>query len=242
MITINRTVMVNNQTLETGRVPRRSASEIPILEPVELDQILQRSECKRDACLVATPYLSGRRIGEVLPLRKLDFTLTNPSLITFKTFNEKSFRRKRTSRYSVEKRGDYFYWEKYSDGTKKKIPYATRWYEAISPQWSREGPSGSLLSQYVTDHLEDLEDGDYLFPPYRRSSRDYINQPRAYQILRALDERLWLHALRHIDFTRMARVYRDDPVAMHRLTFHKRFESTLGYIAQEKKKDKLAEL
>ncbi len=223
-------------------MPRRSTSEIPILEPIDLDQILQRSACKRDACLVAIPYLSGRRILEVLPLRKMDFTLTDPRVITYKTFNEKSFRRKRTSRYSVEKHGDYFYYEKYSDGTKKKIPYTTRWYEAIAPQWSREGPSGSLLSHYVTDHLTDLEEGDYLFPPYRRSQRDYINQPRAYQILRALDERLWLHALRHMDFTRMARVYVEDPVAMHRLTFHKRFESTLGYIAQEKKEDKLAKL
>ena len=225
--------MVNTKTLKTGRVPRRSTSEIPILEPEEVDQILKKAAHPRDACLVATPYLSGRRIGEVLPLRKLDFTLTQPSLITYKTFNEKSFRRKRTSKYSIEKHGSYFYVEKFSDGTKTKIPYTTRWYESIEPGWSRDGPSGKLLSHYVEDYLKELGEEDYLFPPYRRSPRDYINQPRAYQILRALDERLWLHALRHIDFTRMARVYKEDPVAMHRLTFHKRFESTLGYIAEE---------
>ena len=236
--------MTNTKTLETGRTPRRSTTEIPILEPAEVNQILSKSACLRDACLVALLYLTGRRIGEVLPLRWVDFVTSNPSLITFKTFNEKSFRRKRTAKYSIEKHGLYFYVEKFSDGTKKKIPYTTRWYESIEPQWSKNGPSGSLLTHYVLDHLNKLkEDGDdYLFPPHRRSSRDYINQPRAYQIIRALDERLWLHAMRHIGFTRMARVYRDDPVAMHRQTFHKRFESTLGYIKEEEKGDKLAKL
>ena len=230
--------MVNTKTLKTGRVPRRSTSEIPILEPLEVDQIVQKSVCPRDACLVVTPYLSGRRIGEVLPLRKLDFTLTQPSLITYKTFNEKSFRMKKTGRYTIPKMGNFTL--KKRDGT--IINYDTRYYEAIEPQWSRDGPSGKLLSHYVEDYLATLSDEDYLFPPYRRSSRDYINQPRAYQILRALDERLWLHALRHIDFTRMARVYKDDPVAMHRLTFHKRFESTLEYIHEEEKEDKLTKL
>ncbi len=230
--------MVNTLTLETGRVPRRSASEIPILEPEELDQILLKAEYPRDACLVATPYLSGRRIGEVLPLRKRDFTLTNPSLITFKTFNEKSFRQRKTGKFTIPKTGNFKLKKK--DGT--IINYDTRFYESIKPQWSKEGPSGRLLSHYVENYLDTLSDEDYLFPPYRSSSRDYINQPRAYQILRALDERLWLHALRNINFTRMARVYKEDPVAMHRLTFHKRFESTLNYIQEEKKENKLAKL
>lgn len=243
MITISRLVMTNTKTLETGRVPRRSTSEIPILEPEEVGEILERAEHPRDACLVALLYLMGRRIGEVLPLRKADFTLSDPRVITVKTFNEKSFRRKRTSRFNVEKHDDYIYVEKFSDGTKTRTPYTTRYYEAIEPSYNRGGVSGAILSHYVEKHLEVLEDTDYLFPPHRRSPRDFINQPRAYQILRALDERLWLHALRHMDFTRMARLYKDDPVAMHRLTFHKQFESTLEYIhTEEDKGDRLAKL
>ena len=232
--------MTNTKTLETGRTPRRSTTEIPILEPEEVDQILSKSVCSRDACLVALLYLIGRRIGEVVPLRLGDFVTSNPRVITVKTFNEKSFRQTRVGRYNVIKHGNYKMKKK--DGT--IVNYDTRYYEAIEPSFSTQGPSGKRLGHYVTNYLFLLkyDGGDYLFPPYRRSSRDYINQPRAYQIIRALDERLWLHAMRHMDFTRMARVYRKNPVAMHRLTFHKRFESTLEYIKEEEKGDKLAKL
>jgi integrase len=219
--------MTNTQTLQTGRKPRRSTTEIPILTPEELGKVLQKAECRRDACMVSLLYLTGRRIGEVLPLRLGDFTLSDPRVISLKTFNEKSFRAKRKPPYLIE-----------------RPERPGMFYEVIEPMWSREGPSGSLLTHYVVDYLDKLrEDGDdYLFPPYRSSPRKYINQPRAYQILRAMDERLWLHAMRHIDFTRMADIYQDDPVAMHRLTFHKRFESTLNYIKNLEKRDKLAKL
>ena len=230
--------MTNTKTLETGRTPRRSTTEIPILEPAEVDQIISKSVYPRDACMVALLYMTGRRIGEILPLRKLDFVLSSLDQVTVKTFNEKSFRQKKTGKYTIPKHGEFTMKKK--DGT--VIHYDTRYYESIEPQYSRTGPSGKLLDKYVQDYLATLEEEDCLFPPYRRSPRDYINQPRAYQIIRALDERLWLHAMRHIGFTRMARVYRDDPVAMHRQTFHKRFESTLGYIKEEEKGDKLAKL
>lgn len=231
--------MTNRKTLETGRKPRRSTSEIPILNPEEINGILRQAIYPRDSCLVALLYLTGRRIGEILPLRKQDFNVSSLDQVTFKTFNEKSFRMKRKPPYTVEKHGDYVYKDK---ATKKETRYTTRFYEAIEPQYSTRGPSGLLLDHYVKQHLFKLGAEDYLFPPYRSSAGDHINQPRAYQIIRALDERLWLHAVRHIDFTRMAEVYRDDPVAMHRITFHKRFESTLNYIKNLEKGDKLKRL
>jgi hypothetical protein len=145
--------------------------------------------------------------------------------VVFKTFNEKSFRSKRRSPFIVS-----------------RIEYPERFYEQIEPEYSTMGPSGQLLDHYVKAHLHPLKAEEYLFPPHRSSSRRYINQPRAYQIIRALDERLWLHAMRHIDFTRMAEIYQDDPVAMHRLTFHRRFESTLNYIKNVEKGDKLKKM
>lgn len=240
MITISRTIMTNTRTLETGRVPRRSTSEIPILEPEEIDQICMKAVYPRDSCLIALLYLIGRRIGEVVPLRLGDFVTSNPRVITVKTFNEKSFRQTRAGRYNIVKHGDYKMKKK--DGT--IVNYDTRYYESIEPSFSTQGPSGKLLGHYVTNYLFLLkyDGGDYLFPPYRRSSGEHIKQSRSYQILRALDERLWLHAMRHMDFTRMARVYKKNPVAMHRLTFHKRFESTLEYIHEEGKGDNLAKL
>lgn len=230
--------MVNYNTLETGRVPRRNVIEIPIIEPKELEQILKKARYKRDACMIALLYLTGRRIGEILPLKKSDFILTNLQRVAFKTFNEKSFRQVRKRPYIVEKPGVYHYKEK--DGTLRE--YYMRYYEQIQPEYNPTGASGQLLDHYVKSHLFDLQSDDYLFSPYRRSSRPYINQSNAYQILRKLDDRLWLHAMRHIDFTRMAEIYREDPVAMHRLTFHKRFESTMGYIKNLEKGDKLVKL
>lgn len=230
--------MVNRLTLETGRVPRRSTAEIPILTPDEVVTILGGAECRRDSCLVALLYLTGRRIGEVAPLRKQDF-IDAPETVTIRTFNEKSFRIKRKHPYTVEKHGDYSYKDK---STREEVHYDTRFYEAIEPSYSKVGPSGKALHTYVEKRLEELQPVDYLFPPYRRSQGDYIHQPRAYQIIRKLDERLWLHAMRHIDFTRMAEVYADDPVAMHRVTFHRRFESTLNYIKNREKGNRLREL
>jgi len=211
----------NTKTLETGRATRRSSAEIPILEPAEMDGILQGAGCSRDSCLGALLYLTGRRIGEVLPLRRGDFTYRGYS-VSFRTFNEKSFRATRRSPFVIQR---------------PECP--ERFYEAIEPQYSAEGPSGVLLDHYVKGHLYGLKPGDYVFSPRASSSKPYISQPRAYQIIRGLDDRLWLHALRNINFTRLAEVYSDDPVSMHRLTFHKRFESTLIYVKKRDTADRL---
>jgi len=229
--------MVNRKTKAMERHTRRSATEIPILEPREVDLIVQKSANKRDRCLVSLLYLTGRRINEVLPLKKGDFILSNEKEISFRTLNEKSWRTERKAKFTIERHGNY---TMKKDG--KIVHYKTKYYEEIQPKFSTQGPSGQLLGHYVTDHLQDLGDYDYLFPPHHNSDREYINQPRAYNILRKLDNRLWLHALRHIAFTRMSRVYRNDPTGMHRLTFHRRFESTVGYIKDTERGEKLAKL
>jgi len=190
---------------------RRKKSEIPRLDSEDILKIIEKAKRQRDKCLIALLFLSGRRIQEVLSLRKQDFNFNTPQMLSFTTFNEKSYRQKSTGEYNIPMRGKY--------------------YEQIEPKFSLEGPSGSRLSPFITAHLEQLDLTEYLFAPLRvRNNRTNINRFRAYQILRELDERLWLHALRHLRFTSLARVYRDNPVAMHSLTFHKQFESTLGYI------------
>jgi len=230
--------LVNRKTKAEGRITRRNKALIPILEPEEVDQIIRKSTNKRDQCLVALLYLTGRRIMEILSLKKSDFVLPeNFKIVTFRCQNEKSWRTERKGTFSIERHGNY---KMRKDG--KIVHYKTKYYEEIQPSYSTEGPSGQLLSHYVIDYLQGLGDSDYLFAPSRLSSADHINQPRAYQILRSLDDRLWLHALRHINFSRMAVVYRDDPRAMHDLTFHRRFESTIGYIKNLEKGERLAKL
>lgn len=218
--------------MKRGGDLRRPASEIPILSPVEMALVAGKARCPRDACLASLLYLTGRRIGEITPLRKLDFNRTAPEKISFTTFNEKSFRAERRPPFTIPR----------STYNSKLEEYVDRWYERIEPEFSLVGPSGKLLGGYVTDYLDSLRDEDYLFSPERSSGRSYINRHRAYQIIRGLDERLWLHALRHIDFTRLAELHHDDPVAMHRLTFHKNFESTLNYIQTKKKEEKLRQM
>ena len=94
--------MVNNKTLETGRNARRNKDEIPILMPQEVDAILSKSGRARDQCLLAILYLSGRRIGEVLRLRKRDFKTTAIGNLRFTTFNEKTYRTSPSGTYKVE--------------------------------------------------------------------------------------------------------------------------------------------
>lgn len=211
---------------------RRNAETIPILSPASVGEICEKAESPRDACLVALLYMSGRRIGEVLGLRKTDF-LRVGNIMYFTTFNEKSWRKKKTGDFQVEKHVQF----KDYDG----IVY----YEKITPKFSLTSPSGKKLGHYVVDYLDSLEDNGYLFPAFKRVrhvSRPHIGRVRAYQIVRSLDERLWLHAFRHINFTRMATVYRDDPMSMHRLTFHKQFKSTEGYIHKKETEERLEKM
>lgn len=229
--------MVNRLTLDTGRKARRNTNEIPMLEPLDVVEILKKAECDRDACLVALLYLSGRRVQEILALQKKDFSFSNPERVSFKTFNEKCFKPYRVGRFSIMKKGQYtLRWKGWV------IPYNTRYYEAINPQYSPQGLSGLLLNHFVVDYLAKLKDDEYLFAPHRDYGRLYLNQSRAYQIIRKMDERLWLHAFRHINFTRLARVYKDNPLGMHSLTYHHRFETTIGYIRDIEKGDRLKEI
>lgn len=199
-----------------GRNTRRSPSTLPILGPLDIDIIVKKARSLRDACLIVLLYLTGRRIMEILGLRVRDFTISLRNVVSFRTFNEKNFRSKSTSQFLFEREGKF--------------------YENIQPRFDMDSISGKVLGHYVLDHLKAVrakDENGYLFAQHqllRKVDRPYISRQRAGQIIRAMDERLWPHGMRHIAFTRWAHVYREDPVAMHRLTFHKRFESTLKYI------------
>ena len=232
--------MTNKKTVLTGRKVRRPSTEVPILPSEEIAEICSRANNQRDACLVALLYLTGRRIEEVLPLRKQDFNVARPNfkieesdyIVSFTTRNEKSWRREKQGKFNIPiVRKDKATGE---DGV--------FYYEKIEPSFSLLSPSGKILGPYVMNHLDSIYPHSYLFPPYKASGGDHINQPRAYQIIRKLDERLWLHAMRHLAFTRWAEVYKANPTSMHELTFHKQFESTLKYIHDLEKKSRQREI
>lgn len=206
---------------------RRSKSQIPQLSPSELRNILEsKAERLRDSCLIALLYLSGRRIGEVLPLQKRDFNFNETRFLSFRTFNEKTYRSYPSSDYKLESMMESIHGP--------QVVY----YEEINPKFSLHSPSGRELSPFILKHLESLSDQDYLFAPLRRN-RKFINASRAYQIITAMEPRLWLHALRHLRFTAYGRAYRDNPMAMHDITFHKRFESTMEYIRPAEVEERL---
>lgn len=224
-----------------GGYIRRDAETIPILEPNEIKEICDRATCSRDECLVALLYLTGRRIGEVLPLQKKDFKYDQEkNVVSFKCRNEKTYRFKRIGKYTIQvvktKRV-------YDEREKVWRSYSSIWYEQIEPMFSTIGPSGRLLARFVLDHLDSLQDEDsYVFAPIRKVYYDHIKRSQAYKIVRKLDERLWLHALRHMDFTRLYELYKDDLVSMHTVTFHKKFESTLAYVKKKKIEDMVVKM
>lgn len=220
----------NRMTVEEGRTPRRLPTEIPQLNANQIAEICERANSTRDECLIALLYLSGRRINEILPLRKRDFSfskLNDEHELSFVTRNEKSWRKEPKSGFPIKV-------ERFNSKGEWKAYY----YEEIRPTFSLISPAGRALGNYVLEHLYTLQDDEYLFAPESHSANDHIGQPMAYTILRKLDNRLWLHALRHLSFTRLATLYRDDPTEMHNITFHRRFESTLLYIEKKKTQEK----
>jgi len=208
---------------------RRKSEQVIILSPEEIDEICRRAKTPRDACLIALLYLSGRRINEVLPLQKKHFTIRG-NLVFFETFNEKSYRLKPQGDFQIPRQVKFKNYE------------GTVYYQSITPFFSLTSKSGRILGHYVMNYLRELDSEDYLFKPSKNSKKPHINMHRAYQILRELDDRLWLHALRHMRFTLLAKVYREDPISMHRLTFHRKFESTLEYIHREEDLKKIEEV
>ena len=190
-----------------GDKRRRVENTLPLTYG-DIALIVYEIDEPRDRCLIALLYLSGRRICEILHLQKKDFKV-EPHRISFETFNLKVYRSKKQGRYTIQRKG--------------------RFYERIRPHFRIDTKSGKRLSIYVIEYLHRLNDNDYLFPPLRKGA-SYIGYKMAYKIIRKYFPDAWPHLFRHERFTEASKIYKDDPVGMHRYTFHKRFESTLEYI------------
>ncbi len=195
-----------------------SAIQLPSIE--FLERICYKAKNMRDSCLVALLFLSGRRIGEVLELKLKDFIIRTEE-ISFTTFNEKTFRSYPTGKYLIQR--------------------GLKFYEVINPTFPTVGPSGEALSPFILKHLESLTLEDYVFY-HTDNKQQHIGRSMAYRILISLEPNIWLHWLRHERFTQLAKVYKDDPLPMHDFTFHKRFETTLGYIRKVRTNEKLKEI
>jgi len=226
------------RTNSKGQPIRRSAKETSIKTLAYLNQKLSVVTEPRDACLVALLYLSGRRIGEVLELKKRDFTYLGKHL-SFKTLNEKVYRQKPQSEFTFHVEGVFF---RADPKTKEKIEYHDRYYQEIHPEFSLTSPSGKLLGHYVTDYLEKLDDMSYVFKHLRGGGVDHIRYSMGLLIVRYILPDLWPHFLRHNRFTHLAQAFKDDPFALHRVTFHKRMESTMEYVHEEKTSQRLDEV
>lgn len=189
------------------------------LESIEDDARAQR--------LIAILYLSGRRANEVLELRKEDLKVDG-NRVSFETFNEKVYRKNRTGNFQIPREGKYSFYDR---ETKKTIDYDLAYYERIRPHWRLDTLSGRALTKYLTNTLGSLSPKDYLFPRLKGSG--HIHYQMLYKIIRFYLPDAWPHILRHERFTEVVRAYANDPVASHRFTFHKRFESTLQYVREQ---------
>jgi integrase len=179
----------------------------------------------RDSCLVALLYLSGRRIGEVLELKKKDFKVEH-NRISFETFNEKVFRQKQTGAYTILREGLHY---TVDPKTRERTEYNQAYYEKIRPHFRTDNPHGRMLSEFITNRLSSLSDNDFLFQKQRGEAKP-IGYSMAYAIVRFYFPGIWPHLLRHERFTEIFRVYKDDLMGAHEFTFHKRFESNRPYI------------
>lgn len=177
----------------------------------------------RNACLIALLYLSGRRINEVLHLRKEDIKIEN-NRISFVTFNQKDYRSKQTSDYTIKR----YVKRRNFKGRKSKAYEGFLFYRRIIPHFRTDSESGEQLTIFILNRYGYLTDKDYLFKSFR--SDKPISYNMAYKIFIKYFPNYWPHILRHERFTEIYRVYHDDIMKFHRDTFHKRFESSLVYV------------
>jgi len=204
---------------------RRSSEEIEAKTLGYLAEICQRGNNTRDRCLPALLFLSGRRIGELLELKRKDFEI-NEKLIRFTTFNEKTYRTSPSGTYRLESLRET------NEG------YEIIYYQQIEPTFSLKSETGKVLGDFVVEHLENLGEEDYVFS-HLSDQRKHIKRQMAWRIIVGLEPRVWPHWFRHQRFTQITNIFKSDPLVTHRFTFHKRFESTLQYYHVAEKKEQL---
>lgn len=191
---------------------RRSAKNLEIKPPEYISDICLRSEHTRDSCLISLLYLSGRRINEVLHLKKKDIVFTG-NFLSFETFNEKCFRSKPQGYYSIFRKN--------------------RYYEKIHCDFSTTSEAYHILSPFILEHIKDLDDDEYIFKKFR--GKGYIGSTMGYKIIRFLCPEIWPHWLRHQRFSAVTEQLKDLPTAdliysLKEFTKHHRTDSTLAYI------------
>lgn len=202
---------------------RRRVEDVKALTYQYLEFICETIKQPRDNCLLALLYLSGRRINEILHLQKQDFKIEDKR-ISFETFNEKDWHSTQSGEYTVKR------YVVFKDFKKRKTPpfKGYKYYRRIRPHWRTDSESGKCLTKYLLQRLGSLVEKDYVFKRLRGGG--HIHYQMAYKIVRHYIPDAWPHLFRHERFTEISKAYQDNPVGMHRYTFHKRFESTLKYI------------
>jgi hypothetical protein len=137
--------------------------------------------------------------------------------LTFKTFNEKTFRREESQKFSFPRKG--------------------RFYPLIQVDVSTSTRAYKMMGPYVEAHLQSLRSPDeYIFGQYLQGDRP-LKRSRAYQIVTGLDPGVWLHWFRHQRFTQVYYTIKTlvkEPTEvldiLHRFSHHTRIDTTLGYI------------
>lgn len=193
---------------------RRSAENLQIKSLDYFKGLCLKAENSRDQCLVALLFLSGRRISEILELRKTDLVFSD-EFLTFKTFNLKSFRTQPNREF--------------------KLLRDERYYSEISIDISRSTEAYMELGPFIEKYLSTLKPEDYIFQRFR--GEGHILSGMAYRIVRKLDPSIWLHWFRHQRFTNVYYIIRDNVsepaeviMDLHDFTKHRRLETTVNYI------------
>ena len=151
----------------------------------------------RDQALIATLFLTGGRVNEVVPLRKNQFEIHPLSL---QVRNMRILKRYKKLSHTVDEQGHKHYETETIAATRGIVPI--NYAEPLVP----------VLLKY----LKTVD--DYLFPsPHQK--RDHISDTRAYQIVTKIGKRLgvevWNHWFRSQRASQLATEYSFD---LHRLS------------------------
>ena len=193
---------------------RRSAENLEVKNLDYFYELCGKAYNTRDSCLMALLFLSGRRIGEIMHLKKSDLVFSN-GFLSFKTFNLKSFRK--------------------AENREFKILRDQRYYPEITTDISRTAEAYGTLGCFVEEHLNQTKGDEYVFK--RFNGKGHIGTNMAYKIITFASPDIWPHWFRHQRITNAYNIIKDkvkDPTEvilnLHDFTKHRRIDTTLGYI------------
>jgi integrase len=160
----------------------------------ERKEVLQRFniDCRRAECLLALLWIFGRRIMEILMLKRKHIRIEGDSLVVqFRTLKRRKSDPKELYEKSITLNHPY-------------VPYITKYIESIKEPNSYLFPGYSKPRRFVSK-AKLPKTGELKTYNYMRTEEGFMSPQKAWKIIRYLNPSAYCHLFRHTLATTIAR-------------------------------------